>query len=93
MILYQLGFLESFIRPILGNNSERLSRDFDRHMLIKLRYKNTSLLEINLASHFSARVKLRRPSAIAVASSDLGFLPRDLTFLSHICGRHLTTDY
>lgn len=37
-----------------------------------------------MTANFSARVKLRRTSAVTVSSSDLGFLPSDITLLCHI---------
>ena len=41
------------------------------------------LLEIGLTLNFAARIKLRRTSAVTVASADLGFLTRNVALLGH----------
>jgi hypothetical protein len=53
-------------------------------MLVDLWYVNLFLLEVWLAFYFPTRVKLRRTSAVAVSSPDLGFLASDIALLSHI---------
>ncbi len=83
------GFLEelvnktclfkSGVRAILGNHAKRLCREGNGHCSIEFRYKNALFLKVWAAAHFSARVKLRRTCAIAVAAAYLRALSGYLT--------------
>jgi len=53
-------------------------------VFVNLGNVDSFLLEVWLTLNFSARVKLRRTSAVTVSSTDLGLFPSNVALLGHI---------
>ena len=82
-LLDQAGFFKGCIRSVLSNISQPLGGNVNCHVLVEFWHIDSLLLEIRLASYFSARVKLRRSSAVTITTPNLGFLSSDVAFLCH----------
>lgn len=84
--LDKLSFFEGLVCSIFSNSSECFCGDIYRNMLANFWYVDSFFLKIWLSFCFTARVKLRRTSAVAVSATNLGFLPSYLTLFRHtIC--------
>ena len=81
--LYELGCSECLEGAIFLQGPQALGRNVHDYVLVKLGNKYPPLLEVRLASHLTARVKLRCTRAVAVASADDGDLFSYGAFLRH----------
>ena len=84
-VLDEVCLFEGRVRSIFCDGAECFGRYVYRNVRTHLRYVDALLLKIWRATNFADRVKLRRTSAVAVASSNLGLLARDVAFLCHKC--------
>jgi hypothetical protein len=82
--LYNPGGFERFIRAVFGNCAHTLSREKDRNSTVKLRHKNTLLLEVSLFANSASRVEFGSTNTVGVASCDFGAPLCDWTNLCHI---------
>ena len=68
---------------MLAERAESFGREIDDDRLIEFRHINTFFLEIRLAAHFAAWIKLCRARAIAIASPHPGFLSGYVALFGH----------
>lgn len=83
LLLDEIGIFQRLVRTILCNSTNRLCRKVDGDVLVEFRHVDTLFLQVWSPLGLSTRVKLRRTSAVAVLTPDLGLLAGDFTFLCH----------
>lgn len=71
VLLDKVCFLECLVGAVLCDGAHCFCGDSHHDGLPELCDKDSLLLEIGLATYLSARIKLRRTSAVAVSSTNL----------------------